>query len=208
LNFARRVATIRVVKYRDKVMQRSPWVTWSRRLFGLLATAAFLAAGALAVSMVVDMGQEEAVSAAPPVPTAKQLEAARKLTKAQRAERARAVVVMRRAGYSPVSLADYRPANQLRVMIGAPFGTSPPGFRAFFFLGDKAVGQDATQPSGGLKVRALHDRSVTLVYTTYDDGDRACCPRGRKVRVRFAWTDGALTPLDEVPPDAERVPPT
>jgi hypothetical protein len=189
-------------------MQRSPWVTWTRRLFGLLATAAFLAAGALAVSMVLDMGQDEAVSSAPPVPTAKQLKAAKGLTKAQRAPRDRAVVVMRRAGYSPVSLADYRPANQLRVMIGAPFGTSPPGFRAFFFLGDKPVGQDATQPSGGLKVRALHDRSATLVYTTYDDGDRACCPRGRKVRVRFAWSDGTLTPLDEVPPDAERVPPT
>jgi len=26
--------------------------------------------------------------------------------------------------------------------------------------------------------------------------------------VRFAWNDGALTPLDDVPPDAERVPPT
>ena len=115
---------------------------------------------------------------------------------------------MRRAGYSPVSLADYRPADQLRVLIGAPFGTSPPGYRAFFFLGERPVGNDAPQPSGALKVRGGHDRTVTLVYTTYDDGDRACCPRGRKVRVRFAWTDGALAPLDDVPPDAERVPPT
>lgn len=206
--FARRVATIRAVRYRDKVMQRSPWVTWLRRLVGLFATAAFFAAGALAISMVLDMGQGDAVSAAPPVPSAKQLKAGKKLTRAQRRQRARAVEVMRRAGYSPVSLADYRPGNELRVMIGAPFGTSPPGYRAFFFLGDEPVGQDATQPSGALKVRALHDRSATLVYTTYDDGDRACCPSGRKVRVRFAWDDGALTPLDDVPPDAERVPPT
>ena len=206
--FARRVATIRAVKYRDKVMQRSGLAVWSRRLFGLLGTAAFLAAGALGVSMVLDMGQDEAVSSAPPVPTAKQLKAGKDLTKAQRAQRARAVVFMRRAGYSPVSLADYRPADQLRVLIGAPFGTSPPGYRAFFFLGDRPVGNDAPQPSGGLKVRARHDRSVALVYTTYDDGDRAGSTRGRKVRVRFAWTDGALVPLDDVPPDAERVPPT
>jgi len=107
LIFARRVATIRAVKYRDKVMQRSGLAVWSRRLFGLLGTAAFLAAGALGVSMVLDMGQDEAVSAAPPVPTAKQLKAGKDLTKAQRAQRARAVVFMRRAGYSPVSLADY-----------------------------------------------------------------------------------------------------
>ena len=208
LIFARRVATIRGVKYRDKVMQRSGLSIWSRRLFGLLGTAAFLAAGALGISMILDMGQDEAVSAAPPVPTAKQLEGGKKLTKAERAQRARAVGFMRRAGYSPVSLTDYRPADQLRVLIGAPFGTSPPGYRAFFFLGDRAIGNDAPQPSGGLKVGARHDRSVALVYTTYDDGDRACCPRGRKVRVRFAWSDGALVPLDPVPPDAERVPPT
>ena len=206
--FARRVATIRGVKYRDKVMQRSGLSIWSRRLFGLLGTAAFLAAGALGISMILDMGQDEAVSAAPPVPTAKQLEGGKKLTKAERAQRARAVGFMRRAGYSPVSLTDYRPADQLRVLIGAPFGTSPPGYRAFFFLGDRAIGNDAPQPSGGLKVGARRDRSVALVYTTYDDGDRACCPRGRKVRVRFAWSDGALVPLDPVPPDAERVPPT
>ena len=68
LIFARRVATIRGVKYRDKVMQRSGLSIWSRRLFGLLGTAAFLAAGALGISMMLDMGQDEAVSAAPPVP--------------------------------------------------------------------------------------------------------------------------------------------
>ena len=82
--FARRVATIRGVKYRDKVMQRSGLSIWSRRLFGLLGTAAFLAAGALGISMILDMGQDEAVSAAPPVPTAKPREGGKKLTKAQK----------------------------------------------------------------------------------------------------------------------------
>ena len=199
---------MRVVKYRDRVMQRSRWVVWSRRLFGLLATAAFLAAGALAVRMVLDMAEEETVAATPRIPTKQEEKASRKLTKAQRAQRNRAVVAMRRAGYSPVSLTDYRASDRLRVMIGQPFGTSPPGLRAFFFAGDEPVGQDAAQPSGGLKVGARDDTTVTLVYTTYEDGDRACCPRGLKVRVRFALEDGQLSPLDEIPPDAERVPPS
>jgi hypothetical protein len=201
------------VPYRDRIELRSPLAKWTRRVAGLLATVAFFAAGAYAVQMVLGTKENEAASVpsrdAPNPKLGKGgKQKAEKLTKQQRAERNRAVATMRRAGYTPVSRDDYRGANTLRVMIGKPFGASPPGLRAFFFVGDEPIGQDADQPSGALRVLASRDRAAVLVYTLYDDGDRACCPRGRRVRVRFDWTGDTLTPRSDIPPDAERVPPT
>ena len=193
--------------YRDRIQLRSPLAKWTRRLAGVLATVAFFAAVAYGASMVLGTNENEAAPVATPVaPTAD--EKPRKLTRAQRAQRNRAVAVLRRAGYLPVSLADYRGDHELRVLIGKPFGASPPGLRAFFFVRDRPIGQDAEQPSGALRVGPSHERDVTLVYTLYDDGDRACCPRGRKERVVFTWTGDTLAPRSDVPPDSERVPPT
>lgn len=198
--------------YRDRIELRSPLAKWTRRVLGVIATAAFLGAGAYGASLVLATDENESASVPPagqnPGKEGKRQAKAKKLTKEQRVQRNRAVAAMRRAGYTPVSLADYRGANTLRVLIGKPFGASPPGLRAFFFVGDTAIGQDADQPSAALRVLVSRDRDATLVYTLYDDGDRACCPRGRRVRVRFDWTGDTLTPRADVPPDAERVPPT
>ena len=98
------------------------------------------------------------------------------------------------------------PARLLRVLVGRPVGTTPAGLRAFFFVGDGYIGQDALAPTLELRVGRRRDREVTLVYTLYREGDRECCPKGGETRVRFRWTGDVLEPRDEIPPDLERLP--
>ncbi len=93
------------------------------------------------------------------------------------------------------------------MLIGKPVGTTPPGLRAFFFVDDEFIGHDATAPSGKLRPGRQLEREVTLVYTLYEPGDRACCPKGGDTRVHFRWTGEALEPREAIPPDAERLPP-
>jgi hypothetical protein len=179
-------------------------------VFGLLGTAAVLAVGVVIATMVLSGDDNEAVSAAPaatPTPEPEKPAKAR-LTSRQREERRRAVDEVRRQGYTPVSLADYKFEHLLRVLIGDPVGTTPPGLRAFFFVDDEYIGQDATSPSGKLRAGRQREREITLVYTLYEDGDRACCPKGGDERVHFRWTGDALEPREEIPPDAQRLSPT
>ena len=93
------------------------------------------------------------------------------------------------------------------MLIGKPVGTTPPGLRAFFFVDGEFIGHDASAPSGKLRPGRQLEREVTLVYTLYEPGDRACCPKGRDTRVHFRWTGEALEPREAIPPDAERLPP-
>jgi hypothetical protein len=77
--------------------------------------------------------------------------------------------------------------------------------RAFFFVDGGYVGLDATSASGKLRAGRQLEREITLVYTLYEDGDRACCPKGGDTRVHFRWTGEALEPREEIPPDSERL---
>jgi hypothetical protein len=199
---------------RDRIRRRSPVARWTARVLGLVGTAAVLTAGVVAVSMIAAAVEDEAVSPAPaatPTPTPapeKQQAAKPKLTAAQREERRRAIDEVRRQGYSPVNLADYKVDHLLRVLIGAPVGSTPPGLRAFFFADDEYLGQDATAPSGKLRPGRQLEREITLVYTLYEPGDEACCPKGKEARVHFRWNGETLEPREPIPPDAERLPPS
>jgi LppP/LprE lipoprotein len=201
----------RAVSRRDRVRPRSPVATWTGRLLAALGTAAVLAVGAVAASMVLSAGgDDEGVATAAPraTPTAKPGKRERrgsKLTPEQRAQRGRAVAELRRQGYAPVSLADYKVDHLLRVLIGKPVGDTPPGLRAFFFVDDEYIGLDATSPSGKLRPGRQLEREITLVYTLYEDGDRACCPQGGDTRVHFRWNGEALEPREPIPPDSERL---
>jgi hypothetical protein len=202
----------RAVPRRYQVRRRSPVAKWTGRVLGLLGTAAVLAVGAVAATMVVSGGDGDVVSAAPaatptPEPKKGSGNAKPRLTSRQREERRRAVDDVRRQGYSPVSVADYKFHHLLRVLIGKPVGTTPPGMRAFFFVDGEYIGQDAASPSGKLRAGRQLEREITLVYTLYDDGDRACCPKGGDTRVHFRWTGDVLEPREAIPPDAERLPP-
>jgi hypothetical protein len=203
------------VRRRDRVLRdrRSPVAKWTGRVLGVLGTAVVLAVGAVIATMVVPGDDDQGVSQAPaatPAPAREQAKkpAKPKLTSRQREERRRAVDEVRRQGYTPVSLDDYKVDHLLRVLIGKPAGTTPPGMRAFFFVDGEYIGLDATSPSGKLRAGRQLEREITLVYTLYEDGDDACCPKGGDTRVHFRWTGEALAPREEIPPASERLPPT
>jgi hypothetical protein len=181
---------------------RSPAAVWSARILGLLGAAVVLAVGAVVVSMVLPGSDDkDASSAATPTatPTTAPPKAKRGLTARQRAQRRRAVAELRRQGYAPVKLADYRADHVLRVLIGAPADGAAPGRRAFFFVRGRYVGHDAETPSRRMRPGRQLEREITLVYTVY--------PGEHVTRVHFRWTGEALEPREQIPPAFERMPP-
>ena len=193
---------------RYRVLQRSPLVRWTRRILALGGTAVVLALGGVVASMVLPGGDDGTAAAPAATPPARSTSSAKApLTARQRAERRRAAAAVRRRGYALVSLAHYRADHVLRVLIGEPVSATVPGRRAFFFVRGRYIGHDAGTPSGKLRPGRKAEREITLVYSLYGRGDRACCPKGGDVRVRFRWTGEALEPRDAIPPAARRMPP-
>jgi LppP/LprE lipoprotein len=183
---------------------------WVARVLAILATAALLGVGVAVATMIraeaESDAEDQALIAEPtptPTPTPKPKKTKRpRLTRSQRAARTAAVAELRRQGYKPVRLADWHPRQTLRVLIG----TQGPGRRAFFFVGRRYIGNDATSPSARLRVGKQTERTVTIVYTLWRGGDRACCPKGGSVRVRFRWEGGRLRALGTIPPAGARRP--
>jgi hypothetical protein len=185
------------------------------RLIGLLATAVLLAVGVTVVLMVTrDNGTDPPETFAQPNPTpAPKKQAAKpkrpKLTPAQRASRDAAVKQLRGQGFEPVSLADYKTGQSLRVLVGKPkASTGVRGRRAFFFVRRDYLGTDAASPS--LRVRVLRQRDgvITLGYRLFLSGDKPSKPTGELAKVRFTISDGRLVPQDQIPPAASRLPPS
>jgi LppP/LprE lipoprotein len=186
---------------------------WVARGMAILATAALLGVGVAVATMIraeADSSAEDQALVAEPTPTPtatpkpEKRKAKRTLTKSQRAARRAAVAELRRQGYKPVRLADWHPRQTLRVLLGAQSSGGPR--RAFFFVGRRYIGNDATTPSTKLRVGKQDKRSVTLVYSVWRRGDRACCPHGGAVRVRFRWEGGLLRPQSAIPDAAARRP--
>ena len=199
---------------RDRIRRRrSPVARWTGRLLGLIGTAAVLAVGVVVVTMVVAATDDDVVSTAPaatatPTPRADNgRRSTRRLTRAQREERRRAVDEVRRQGYTVASLGDYKVDHLLRVLIGKPVGTTPAGMRAFFFVDGAYIGQDATTASGKIRAGRQLEREITIVYRLYEPGDELCCPKGKETRVHYHWHGEALTPRETIPPPTERLPP-
>jgi hypothetical protein len=182
---------------------RSPAAVWTARVLALLGAATVLAVGAVVVSLVLPGhdDKEDASSAATPTatPTATPARKAKRgLTTRQRAERRRAVAELRRQGYAPVKLADYRADHVLRVLIGVPTDATVSGRRAFFFVRGRYLGHDADTPSRRVRPGRQLEREITLVYTLYPDG--------HVTRVHFRWTGSALAPREPIPPATARLP--
>jgi len=189
---------------RYQVARRSGFRRWTRRIAGTLATAVLLAVGVVSASMILPGGEEAAPSTAPlalppAAPSTADAGPAR-LTKRQRALRRAAAAHVRRLGFTPERLTDYRPDHVLRVLIGA----NETGRRAFFFVGKRFAGADAPTPSTQLRITRQLERQVTLAYARYEPDDRACCPRAGEKRVRFRWHAGALKARDKIPTAARR----
>ena len=189
------------------------------RALGLGATLLLLGVGVAVAVLVTREGDEPERDSFAAAPTATATAAARaarerraragrpQLTNAQRASRDAAVAQLRRQGFEPVAIADYKPRQTLRVLIGRPkASTGVRGRRAFFFVREQYVGTDAAEPSGRLRVVRQSGGHITLAYGLFAPGDKACCPTADTVLVRFAMDEGRLQPLDAIPVAASRMP--
>jgi hypothetical protein len=202
------------VPRRDQVRHpRSALARWTRRVFWVAGTIVVLGVGVVSVSMVLPESDDEVVTPAPaaaPKPTKRASKKAERrkprLSARERQRLRRAADQVRREGYRPVKLADYRTDHVLRVLIGEPVGTTPRGLRAFFFVRGEYIGRDAASASLKLRPGRQLEREITLVYTLYEPGDRDCCPSGGDTRVHFRWTGEALEPREQIPPDFQRMP--
>ena len=185
---------------------------WTARVLAILATGGLLAVGVAVFSLIrteaSSSADDQALLAGPtPTPTPKPEKARKKpkgqtLTKAQRAARNAAVAELQKQGYKPVRLADWHARQTLRVLIGTQGGLR----RGFFFAGRRYIGNDATTPSGKLRVGKQGKRSVSIVYSVWRSGDKACCPKGGTVTIRFVWQGGRLQPQSAIPDAAARRP--
>jgi hypothetical protein len=166
---------------------------WPARILGLFATAAFLGTGVAIALMVIP--EPEAEFAAPPTPTPAAKPAVPKagLTPPQKAARRAAVRTLTEQGYEPVRLADWRPGNELRVLVGR---SDTGAMRAFFFVRREFVGNDDASSSTKLRVAKVGRETVTLAYGLSSGGSE---------KVRFEWLDGTLEPTGgTIPPSTLR----
>jgi hypothetical protein len=183
------------------------------RVVGVMATAALLGVAIAATALVLKAvrGHDENGAALRPAaaptatPTTEPKPRPRPLSARERAARRAAADIVRSQGFEPLRLADWRPRQTLRVLVGRQSGGT--ARRAFFFVGDRYVGNDTAEPSARVRVATQRSRRITLVYDRYEPGDRPCCPKGGVQRVRFEWDGTALRPLDAIPPAAARTAP-
>jgi hypothetical protein len=187
--------------------RRSGVRLWTMRFLGLTATGALLAVGLAAALMVLpdrnDAGSAalEGTPSATPQPAAEPAKERKpRLSAGQRRQRAAAIAVLRDQGYRPVGLADYKFGKDLRVLVGRGDG----GQRAFFFAGGSFVGNDTLDDSMRIRVVRAGNRSVTLSYRLFSEGDQACCPSGGSARVLFRWDGETLAPQTSVPLSTQR----
>jgi hypothetical protein len=111
-----------------------------------------------------------------------------------------AEAVVQSRGYRALNAADYRPAQTLRVLIGARQGSADGHVQqAFFFVGDRYIGTDTSAPSAQIRVLGQGDTQVTLGYALYRPGDPLCCAGGGQATVTYQLDNGHLRPLNPIP---------
>jgi hypothetical protein len=114
-----------------------------------------------------------------------------------------ATAVVQARGFTPTDTSQFHPGQTLQVLIGSRSGSGGGSDQqAFFFVNGRYIGTDASQPSGRVSVVEQGDTEVSLAYGLYKPGDPACCPSGGQATVRFELNNGALAPLDPIPPVA------
>lgn len=172
------------------------------RMLAVAGTAGLLLVGLASLLMIAGTGGEDRepqaaiatpTATATPTPTAtpKPEPTPVPLTAEQRAQREAAAQIVTSRGFEPVKLRDYDPRRTLRVLLGR----RTDGYRlAFFFVGDRYIGNDAREASAKLRVRKQQDTRVTLAYGT----------TGGSVDVRFQWDGSQLQPLDLIPSAEQR----
>jgi hypothetical protein len=112
-----------------------------------------------------------------------------------------AVAVVKAHGFTANGTSDYHSDQTLRVLTATRTGSGD-GYaqQAFFFVGNRYIGTDTSQPSAGVKVVSQSDTEVTLAYPLYRPRDPLCCPGAGQATVRFQLNNGRLVPLGTIPP--------
>src|ERR1700691_2920535 len=79
------------------------------------------------------------------------------------AEAAAAIATVKARGYTPNDTSEYHPNQTLRVLTATRTGSAD-GYdqRAFFFVDDRYIGTDSSQPSASVRVVAQSDTEVVL----------------------------------------------
>jgi hypothetical protein len=135
---------------------------WPSRILGVLATAAFLGTGVAIAMMVMPEPEEQAAVQSSPTPASAPAKSGKRpLSDRQLAARRAAVRTLREQGYEPVRLSDWKPANDLRVLVGE---SDTGAMRAFFFVKREFVGNDDASSSTRLRVAKVGDEAITLAY--------------------------------------------
>jgi hypothetical protein len=112
-----------------------------------------------------------------------------------------AQAVVNTHGFTVQDSSEYHPEQTLRVLVGTRTGSSDGyGQQAFFFVDNRYIGTDTSEPSASVKVVGQSDTEVTLAYSLYKPGDPLSRPSGGEKTVRFQLNNGRLVALDPIPP--------
>ena len=185
------------------------------RVLALAGVVALLTVGLVVLIMILSVGGDDdrsaaeqevaatATATATPTPTPTASPTPVPLTPVERQQRDEAAELVRSRSFEVVKLRDYDPRAKLTALIGRQGDNTR---LAFFFVDNEYIGNDATEPSAKLRILKQSRTQVTLGYGIYATGDRACCPTGGPVRVRFRWNGVKLEPRDPIPPPEQRTP--
>jgi LppP/LprE lipoprotein len=197
---------VKAERDRQRLPYRSPVSRWTRRIAGVLGTAAFIGIGVASALMILPDKRDnatgpETAAVATPTPTAHahRTAAPRAQQPGESKAELAAQAVLRRQGFTTLDAKHYDPSATLRVLTGRPAGNAGGGTYAFFFLRGRFLGRDAPTPSAKVRVAKTGKRWLLLEYRTYAAGDKACCPSGH-ASVRFQLAGGQVRPLDPIPP--------
>lgn len=115
---------------------------------------------------------------------------------------AQALQVVRAHHYTPADQTPpWYPRHMLNAIVGYPSDTADGHSQfAFFFVGDKYIGTDTSDPSIGMQFVSGTDTTVTVKYFLYRSADPLCCPTGGTASVRYEWDGHKLVALDPIPP--------
>jgi hypothetical protein len=103
-----------------------------------------------------------------------------------------ALAVLASRGYTVVSRDVWEPEHTLSVLVGQRTGA---GQLAFFFVGHRYIGTDASAPSRQIQVLHQQDTTITLGYGN-SQGGQAIVP--------FHWNGSRLAPQAPIPPASQR----
>jgi len=112
----------------------------------------------------------------------------------------RAEAALGRLGYRALTERDFDPEQPLRVLVGVR-RSDPSGHvqQAFFFVGNRFIGTDTSNPSASISVTGQRAGEVTLTYNLYRPSDSIDGPSDGSADVTYRWTGSKLVPMGSIP---------